>query len=440
VSLSPLCSVESSVKSCDRELLAELARQAFDRCGEAAEYSENPGEVTRTFCSPAMARLHGALRGWMESAGMKCRLDAAGNLLGRWDTSTVPDAAALIVGSHLDTVPNGGRYDGMLGVLLGVALVTAIARSGTRLPFALEVVGFSEEEGVRFGTPFIGSRALIGDCDQVLLDRADAAGISVRAALESFGCNPKNMTTAEMHSAQVVGFLEAHIEQGPMLQDHRLPLGVVTAIAGQTRARVRFLGTAGHAGTVPMQSRRDALAAAAEWISNVETVGRDTGGLVATVGAVEVIPGAVNVIPGEVRVSLDIRHADDAVRTAAFDQLQHFGNELAARRNVKIEISIAHEHRATAMDKALTDLLHQSIKDTGVASTQLVSGAGHDAAVMARRFPAAMLFIRCRDGISHHPDESVMVEDITAALTAMWHFVQRLAQATTKSPSSREGT
>lgn len=430
--------VQSSLESCDRMLLAELACQAFDRCSEMAELSDIPGEITRTFCSPAMTRLHDILRGWMESAGQTCRLDAAGNLRGRWDAATSKDAPALVVGSHLDTVPNGGRYDGMLGVTLAVALAAALNRSQASLPFALEVIGFSEEEGVRFGLPFIGSRALIGDCDQVLLDRQDSAGVSVRSALESFGCEPQRIASAEMQPNQVVAFLEAHIEQGPVLQDQQLPLGVVTAIAGQTRASVRFVGMAGHAGTVPMHLRRDALAAAAEWIAQVESIGRDTVGLVATVGEVEVFPGAVNVIPGEVRVSLDLRHADDAIRAAALARLQNLGKQVSARRNVTFEFSIKHEHCATAMDERVTHILQQSIADVGVAPARLVSGAGHDAAVMARRFPATMLFIRCRDGISHHPDESVMVEDVTAALTAMWHFTRRLALATTTSSTNKE--
>jgi allantoate deiminase len=213
---------------------------------------------------------------------------------------------------------------------------------------------------------------------------------------------------------------------------------MVNAIAGQTRARIRFVGSAGHAGTVPMHLRRDALAAAAEWITRVERIGRETTGLVATVGTVEVLPGAVNVIPGEVRVSLDLRHAEDTIRVTTFDQLQKLGNQIATRRHVKIECSIVHEHRATTMDPRLAKVLEQSAKDTGVEPIQLVSGAGHDATVMARRFPTAMLFMRCRDGISHHPNESVTVEDVTTALSAMWHFVQRLAQATSHTPTRQE--
>lgn len=409
-------------------MLADLGRQAFERCQAAAQFSDADGQITRTFCSPAMTELHRVVRGWMESAGLKCRLDGAGNLWGRLDAPDLPNAPALVVGSHLDTVPNGGRYDGMLGVTLGVALATAVAWNQVRLPLAIEVVGFSEEEGVRFGTPYIGSRAAVGTCDRELLERTDADGISVQTALQAFGCNPAEIATAELDPARVAAFLEPHIEQGPLLQEHGLPLGAVTAIAGQTRALVRFVGTAGHAGTVPMHLRRDALAAAAEWIGHVESVGRSTSGLVATVGVIEVTPGAANVIPGEARVRLDIRHADDAVRAAAIARLQQLGSELAARRNVEFQFAVTHEHRAVAMDPSLMELLQQSIHDMGTKPLALVSGAGHDAAVMAGRYPSAMLFLRCRDGISHHPDESVTVEDVIAALTAMWHFVGRLAE------------
>jgi allantoate deiminase len=408
--------------------LVPLAQQALARCDAAALFTEEPGRITRTFCSPAMAELHFEMQKWMTAAGMQTRVDAAGNLFGRYESVLRPNAPALLIGSHLDSVPNAGRYDGVLGVMLGLALVEAVQQSGLQLPFALEVVGFSEEEGVRYGMPFIGSRALVGECDSALLNRQDPQGISVADALRHYGCEPSNIGSAELGANRYFGYLEPHIEQGPVLESEKLPLSVVTAIAGQTRAAVRFVGAAGHAGTVPMQLRRDALAAAAEWILAVERTGQQTPGLVATVGTIEVLPGAGNVIPGEAWLRLDLRHTNDAVRSAALQSLQKFGNDFATKRNVEFHLTIAHEHSAVAMDSRLSKSLEEGIAAAGHRPLRLPSGAGHDAAVMARRWPAAMLFIRCRGGVSHHPDESVTLADVTSALTAMWHFVRRLAE------------
>lgn len=378
-----------------------------------------------------MADLHVALANWMKKARIACRIDEAGNLFGRFEScSQQGNVPALLIGSHLDTVPNAGKYDGVLGVMLGLSLIEAVQRSELKLPFALEVVGFSEEEGVRYGMPFIGSRALVGDCDAALLNKKDAAGISVAEALRTYGCHPAEIATAERSVGEIIAYLEPHIEQGPVLQSENSPLAVVTAIAGQTRAAIHFVGQAGHAGTVPMQLRRDALAAAAEWILEVERIGQQTSGLVATVGTIEALPGAGNVIPGEASLRLDVRHSDDVVRKSAIENLKEFGETLQSRRRVSFQFETTHEHSAVPMDRGLTEHLEQSIAAAGYRPLRLPSGAGHDAAVMACRWPATMLFIRCRDGISHHPAESVSLADTTAALTAMWHFVQRLAATT----------
>ena len=409
-------------------LLQELAERTLNRCDAAAAFSEEPGQITRTFCSPAMGELHSALRAWMETAGMTCRVDAAGNLFGRIESPLRPNAPALLIGSHLDSVPNAGKYDGVLGVMLGLALIEMVERSGLglQLPFALEVVGFSEEEGVRYGVPFIGSRAIVGDCAE-LLEKKDAAGVSVADALRQFDCDPAQISSCELPPEKYFAYLEPHIEQGPVLESENLPLSIVTAIAGQTRAAVRFVGSAGHAGTVPMELRKDALCAAAEWIIEVEKTAKQTPGLVATVGTIEVSPGAGNVIPGEARLRLDIRHTDDAVRRGAVEHLIRFGEALEKLRKLEFHFAKAHEHSAVAMDASLSAMLKTGISISGNRPLELPSGAGHDAAVMARRWPTAMLFIRCRGGVSHHPDEAVTLDDVTAALTAMWWFVGQLA-------------
>lgn len=412
---------------CNSQLLAALAGEVMERCDQAALFSEHPSQITRTFCSSAMAGCHSAMRSWMKQAGMHCRMDAAGNLIGRWEGEGRTTAPVLMIGSHLDTVPNGGRYDGILGVLLAVALVKALGQCSQRLPFAIEIVGFSEEEGVRYAVPYLGSSAMTGVLDKSLLDRRDGEGITLAEALHAFGGLPESLDTAAIDAAGVVAFLEPHIEQGPVLQEKGLALGCVSAIAGQTRLEVRFEGAAGHAGTTPMHLRRDAVTASAEWILDVERAGRATSGMVATVGVVEVTPNVANVIPGEARLRLDLRHAEDAVREKAIEELLQRGREIAARRRLSFEWTTRSVQKATAMDNALTAVLQQSLEDAGVHPLKLTSGAGHDSAVMAAHVPTAMLFIRCRDGVSHHPDESVEVGDVALALTAMWHFVQRLA-------------
>jgi len=294
-----------------------IGHEVIERCWQLATHTEEPGYITRTFLSEPMHRVHADLRAWMEQAGMSVQVDAAGNLRGYY-CGAKADAPKLIVGSHLDTVPHAGAFDGILGVVLGVALVNAL--SGRRLGFGIEVVGFSEEEGVRFGFPFIGSGALVGSLDNALLARRDTDGVSVADAIRAFGLNPAAIGEARL-TAETLGYLEFHIEQGPVLESLNLPLGVVTSIAGQSRLEVKFEGKSNHAGTTPMHLRRDALAGAAEWIGAVEREAVAVPSLVATVGKIEAEPGAGNVIAGSVRMSLDVRHTKDEVRAGAVKHL-----------------------------------------------------------------------------------------------------------------------
>jgi allantoate deiminase len=384
----------------------------IDRCRMLAGYSEEPGFTTRTFLSEPMHAVHARLRGWMESAGMSVMVDHAGNLRGTYAAAR-KDARRLFIGSHLDTVPHAGAFDGILGVVLGVALVEMLAGRG--LNFHVEVVGFSEEEGVRFGVPFIGSRAFVGDVDNQLL----AGGLS--DAIIAFGLDPARIREAEVGPG-ALGYLEFHIEQGPVLESLNLPLGIVETIVGQSRGDVIFEGHANHAGTTPMGLRRDALAGAAEWIGAVEREARAAPGLVATVGRVDVSPGAGNVIAGSARASLDVRHAKDALRHAAVRRLLACAEQIAARRGLKVGWEPRLDQPAVAMDPALVDLL------AGAAPGihRMTSGAGHDAMIVARRMPAAMLFLRSPRGISHHPDETVLPEDVAAALQVGLEFLERL--------------
>jgi allantoate deiminase len=399
------------------------ARDVIEICRMLAACSEEAGFTTRTFLSPPMRDVHARVGVWMRRAGMDVSVDAAGNLRGSYAGAT-PDAPRLFIGSHLDTVPHAGAFDGILGVVLGVALVERLG--GRRLPFAIEVLGFSEEEGVRFGMPFIGSLAFTGALTRDLLERRDPSGCSVAEAIRGFGLDPAALAAARA-PANALGYLEFHIEQGPVLESLGLPLGIVDAIVGQSRREAVFTGAANHAGTTPMALRRDALAGAAEWIGRVEREGAVTPGLVATVGRIEVSPGAGNVIAGACRASLDVRHADDATRTAAVARLEDAAHEIARARRLELQIEPRFEQASVAMDGPLTGLLERAVVNAGYAAHRMASGAGHDAMVVARVLPATMLFLRSPRGLSHHPDEDVLEEDVAAALGCGARFLDLLA-------------
>jgi allantoate deiminase len=370
-----------------------------------------------------MRRVHALLAGWMAEAGMDVRLDPAANLIGRRGDGD--DRPTVLIGSHLDTVPNAGKYDGVLGVLLGVAAALALGRR--RLPFALEVVGFSEEEGVRYRTPYLGSLAFRGRFDPEFMGLVDVDGVTMAEAFARFGLDPGLVDGAASPPGRVVAYLEAHIEQGPVLESWGLPVGVVSAIAGQSRLWVTFEGRAGHAGTSPMELRRDALPAAAELILAVEGLARSVEGLRGTVGTIEARPGAVNVVPGSSSMSLDVRHAVDAVRARAVDSLLEAARGIAARRGLDFRVDRDQHHGAVPADGTLSDLLERAVRDAGVEPRRLVSGAGHDAAVVAGLAPMAMLFLRSPGGISHHPDERVERADVAIALDVMVRWIIALA-------------
>ena len=405
--------------------IANLAEEVIVRCRNLASFSEDPGSTRRTFLSPPMRDVHREIAGWLELLGAEVRIDAAGNLRGLYPADET-EAPRWLIGSHLDTVPNAGAYDGILGVVLAVALIKGL--NGRKLPNAIEVIGFSEEEGVRFGTPFIGSRALVGRLDENLLSVRDARGISVRQAIEDFGLHPAGISEASMQGA-VCGFLEFHIEQGPVLEKLGLPLGAVEAVAGQSRLEITFVGHANHAGTTPMDLRFDAIAGAAEWITIVERKANETAGLVATVGFVEAKPGAVNVIAAQARTSLDVRHRDDAVRARAVQDLIRCAEEIAMKRGLSVRCDVRMNQPAVVMDPFLTDQVEAAIRKTGCNPHRMVSGAGHDAMIMAEKVPAAMIFLRTPGGISHDPAESVAVDDVAKAIECGLHLLNQLAQS-----------
>lgn len=399
------------------------AREVISRCRQLATYTEEAGVTTRTFLSAPMRRVHADLAQWMQDAGMQVAIDAVGNIRGVFPGAAA-DAPRLFIGSHLDTVPHAGAYDGILGVILGIALVAQL--EGRSLPFAIEVVGFSEEEGVRFGVPFIGSRALVGTVDDELLAQADRRGVSIETAIRQFGLDPAAIPGARVTSP-ALGYFEIHIEQGPVLEGLGKPIGVVTAIAGQTRATITLTGASRHAGTTPMTMRRDALACAAEWIQTVEREAASTPGLVGTVGRLDVSPGAGNVIADKCVASLDLRHEDDAVRAKAVARLDALLRHMAARRGIEVRWQTDLDQPAVAMSTGLIRALSTAAEHGAGHVYAMTSGAGHDAMIMASIMPAAMLFVRSPGGLSHHPDESVLAEDVAAALVVGQSFLDYLS-------------
>ncbi len=399
------------------------AEAVLSRCDILARCSEEPGRLTRRFATPALGEAGALVEGWMRDAGLHTRRDPLGNLFGRRPGG---GGRALMLGSHLDTVVDAGRYDGPLGVL--VALACAERLRGRELPFALEVAGFADEEGVRYGCGYLGSSVAAGRFEDAWLDRVDAGGVTLADAIRGWGGDPGAIGAARRRPGELLAYAEVHIEQGPVLDRLGQPLGVVTGIAGQTRARVAFVGTADHAGTTPMAARRDALAAAAEWIAAVEAEARGSDGLVATVGELAAEPGAPNVIAGRAAASLDVRHADDAVRDRAAAALRERAEQIARARELEVAWEELQATPAVACAPELTGELAAAAADAGHDAPRLASGAGHDAAMMAAAAPVAMLFVRCAGGVSHHPDESVREDDVAAALDVTTRFVERLAQ------------
>jgi allantoate deiminase len=359
----------------------------------------------------------------MEELQLRVRIDAAGNLRGLYPGAQ-ENAPILLIGSHLDTVPNAGAYDGVLGVALAIALLEELR--GRRLPFAVEVVGFSEEEGVRFGAPFIGSRALVGRLDQELLQVRDADGITVEGAIKAFGLNPEDIRNAALEP-DALGYLEFHIEQGPVLESCDRPLAAVEAIVGQSRLELVLTGRANHSGTAPMHLRFDALAGAAEWIGEVEQFAKSTPGIAATVGTIEVSPGATNVIAGEARLTLDLRHCSDHVRTRSVEELIRRADQIAARRGLSVQKRSLLNQPAVAMDPFLTGEIEKAIGKIGCTPHRMASGAGHDAMIMAERVPSGMVFLRSPGGISHDPAESVLAADVEKAIACGFQLLDQLA-------------
>ena len=405
----------------------ELARQ-LEQLGRI---SDEPRRLTRTFLSPAMRRATDQVARWMRQAGLTVRFDAVGNVVGRLPAAN-PRARTLVLGSHLDTVRDAGRFDGALGVLLPLVALRELRAQGRALPFAVEVVGFSEEEGVRFASAYLGSKGYCGRLTPADLARRDPKGVSVRDAIAHWHGRPVTPPKRPAHRRRdLLGYLEVHIEQGPVLEAEDLSVGVVSAIAGQSRFQLTWTGQAGHAGTTPMRLRRDALAGVAEFALGLEARARRSTGLVATIGSLAVAPGAANVIPGEVVHTLDVRHAVDARRRSALVAFGRVAAGIARRRGLTVRWQRTQENGAVACAPGLSRLLGRCVRDVQGRSLALASGAGHDGVVMSALAPVAMLFVRCRGGLSHHPDEWAAPRDLAVALKVTTRFLTALgAEAT----------
>ncbi len=407
----------------------QAALQVLARCDVLAAISESPEGLTRVYLSPEHLRANRQVGEWMQAVGMQVWQDTVGNICGRYEGRQL-DAPAILLGSHLDTVRNAGRYDGMLGVLTALEVVGYLHRHQQRLPVAIEVIGFADEEGTRFGITLLGSKGVTGRWPVEWLNTTDADGISVAQAMVRAGLDPMDIGQSARAANAFCAYLELHIEQGPCLENAGLALGVVTDINGARRLQCQFTGLAGHAGTVPMGQRQDALAGAAEWMCAVEALTAAQGEhLVATVGTLTCLPGAVNVIPGQVRLTLDIRGPNDRGVNDLLTRLLAEAEAIATRRGITFTAEGFYRIKATACDSALQQCISQSISQVQGRCLALPSGAGHDAIAMAECWPVGMLFVRCKGGVSHHPDESVTSSDVAVA-------IQAYLEAVLTSPSS----
>jgi allantoate deiminase len=401
-----------------------LGEEIVCRINRLGAISEIPGILTRVFLTAEHRAAADLIMSWMVEAGMRAHLDAIGNVCGRYEGER-PGLPCLMLGSHYDTVRDAGKWDGPLGLITAISCVADLNRRGRRLPFAIEVTGFADEEGVRFASTLLGSRAVAGTFNESVLGTKDESGVSMRQALVRFGLDPDHIGAAARIRSELLAYIELHIEQGPVLETQDMPVGVVTAIAGATRLAARLSGMAGHAGTVPMAMRRDALAGAAECISKIEELCRtDHGGLVGTVGYIHATPGATNVIPGQAHFTIDMRAPTDTHRKKAVTDIVRQIEAIARRRKLELQVDVTHENRTVPCAPWLKAQVAQAVAAEGYAVFELPSGAGHDGMAMVDIADVGMIFVRCRGGISHHPDEHVEVADADAGARVLLRLIE----------------
>ena len=401
-----------------------LGDEIVARINHLGAISETPQHLARIFLTAEHRIAAELILSWMREAGMSAHLDAIGNVCGRYEGEK-PNLPCLMLGSHYDTVRDAGKWDGPLGLITAIACVADLNKRGKRLPFAIEVIGFADEEGVRFASTLLGSRAVAGTFVESVLNARDRADISMREAMVQFGLDPEHVGAAARARRELLAYVELHIEQGPVLEQNNLPVGVVTAIAGATRLAAHLTGMAGHAGTVPMALRRDALAGAAECIVAIEEFCKtDEAGLVGTVGYLDAMPGATNVIPGRVNFTIDIRAPTDGHRKLAVADIVRRIEAIAKRRNLALQVDVTHENRTVPCASWLKTQVAEAVAAEGYGVFELPSGAGHDGMAMIDIADVAMIFVRCRGGISHHPDEHVELADTEAGARVLLRLVE----------------
>jgi allantoate deiminase len=404
------------------------AEKILSRINELASITEEQGCITRIFGTPAFIQGSKKVFDWMKAAGLQTSIDNIGNVRGKL-VSENTNAKTFVIASHIDTVVNAGKFDGPLGVLMGLDIIENLKASQSPFRgaggFNIELIAFSDEEGCRFHTTYLGSKVIAGSFDKKTLEKKDTKGITLKEAIITIGGDADKLAIDAIDNW--LGYFEIHIEQGPVLYEKQVPVAVVTAIAGQRRAEITFTGVAGHAGTVPMDMRHDALATAAEFIVETEEFALENKEkIVATVGKLEVHQSASNVIPGKVTCSLDLRSSDETTLLSAYNTIKDFADLVSDRRKVKVEWNLVQQSKPTICNEELTTILKQSISEAGYPVVQLISGAGHDGVPISAVSPITMLFVRCFEGISHNPLENAETKDIAAAIKVSDNFIQRL--------------
>jgi len=404
----------------------QRAEKISARINELAAISEDESCITRTFCAKAFVEASKKVMDWMQEAGLETRIDNISNVRGKLP-SNINGAKTFVIASHIDTVVNAGKFDGALGVIMGLDLIEQLIKSKAELPFNIELIAFSDEEGVRFHTTYLGSKVVAGSFDESLLEKKDASDIMLKEVIQSMQKDPASLSADAIARENWLGYFEIHIEQGPVLYEKNIPVAVVTGITGQRRIEVTFKGVAGHAGTVPMDMRKDALCCAAEFILETEKLALvNNDNLVATVGKLNITNAASNVIAGEVICSVDLRSADEDVLASAYEELQNVCEAVCNKRNISYEWDLIQSSKPVTCNKQLTNLLARSIADADVEIVELASGAGHDAVPVSEVAPVCMLFVRCYKGISHNPLEHVEIKDLASAIEVSDNFIYNL--------------
>ncbi|MCP3870046.1 MAG: allantoate amidohydrolase [Gammaproteobacteria bacterium] len=406
------------------------AARILERINFLAGHSETPSGLTRRYLTPEHAAANQTVAQWMKEAGMAVETDSVGNVIGRYE-GLRPELGSILVGSHLDSVPDGGRFDGTLGVITAIECVRQLYQTGRKLRHSVEIIGFGDEEGARFHTAFLGSRGFIGDLDPEVLKICDDKGTSLAQAMGQFQLDPTQINQNPKVPGDIACYLELHIEQGPVLQHHDLPVGIVSAIYGQTRAKIQLTGQTEHAGTVPMAVRRDALAGAAQTVLEIEAICNSYSdvGVLGTVGQIIPHPGASNVIAGSCSLTLDLRAPDDDNRQRVLETIEKRLEKLASQRGLQSSLTVVYNNEAVQCTPRLTKLISEAVSTLGVQPLSLGSGAGHDAVIMSSITDVGMIFVRCRDGISHSPDEFVSVEDLEAGFRLLQTTLELVSQS-----------